>query len=90
MDAGSAWDGSGYVDGSPDMVFGSADIALLDRLELELEDAARALRRLDEATYATCEVCGQPIGDDRLATSPVTRRCAEHDRAGAPGPTAEG
>ena len=83
MDAGSAWYGSGHTDGSP-------DTALLDRLELELEDGARALRRLDEGTYASCEACGQPIGDDRLATSPVTRRCSEHGSATAPSALVEG
>jgi RNA polymerase-binding transcription factor DksA len=62
---------------------------LLDRLESELEDAARVLRRLDEGTYVTCEACGHPIGDDRLAISPVTRRCAEHDPNVAPS-SAEG
>ena len=83
MDAGSTWEGSGHGDGSP-------DTALLDRLELELEDGARALRRLDEGSYAICEACGQPIGDDRLAISPVTRRCAEHAPAAGPSPLVEG
>jgi RNA polymerase-binding transcription factor DksA len=40
---------------------------VLDRAEGELEDVERALRRLDEGTYATCEACGRAIGEDRLA-----------------------
>lgn len=56
----------------------SGDLWVLDRAEGELEDVERALRRLDEGTYATCEACGRAIGDDRLARSPVTRRCADH------------
>jgi len=51
---------------------------VLDQAEGELEDVEQALRRLDEGTYAICEVCGQVIGEDRLARSPVTRRCADH------------
>jgi RNA polymerase-binding transcription factor DksA len=67
---------------------GARDLALLERVELELEDVDRALRRLDEGSYAACEACGQPIGEDRLAASPVTRRCAEHDPTAVPLPSA--
>ena len=67
---------------------GARDLALLERVELELEDVDRALRRLDEGSYATCEACGQPIGEDRLAASPLTRRCAEHDPTAVPLPSA--
>ncbi len=55
------------------------DLGVLDHAEAELEDVERALRRLDEGSYASCEACGRAIGDDRLARSPLTRRCAEHD-----------
>jgi len=64
---------------------GPSDTGLLERVELELEDVERALRRLDEGTYAACEVCGRVIGDDLLVLSPVTRRCAEHDPPAPPG-----
>jgi RNA polymerase-binding transcription factor DksA len=64
---------------------GSDDLRVLDRAESELEDVERALRRLDEGTYAICEACGQAIGKDRLARSPLTRRCADHEPQVAPG-----
>ena len=51
---------------------------MLDRAEAELEDVERALFRLDEGTYATCEACGAPISPDRLAELPLTRRCTAH------------
>jgi RNA polymerase-binding transcription factor DksA len=57
---------------------------VLDRAEGELEDVERALRRLDEGTYATCEACGRAIGEDRLTRLPLTRRCADHAQALAP------
>jgi len=56
----------------------SEDLSVLDRAEAGLEDIERALRRLDEGTYSSCEVCGRSIDDDRLAAAPVTRRCADH------------
>ena len=61
----------------------SEDIRTLDRAEAELEDVERALSRLDEGSYDLCEVCGWAIGDNRLAQSPVTRRCAEHEAPAA-------
>src|SRR3546814_16665656 len=50
----------------------------LDRVEGELADVERALARLDEGTYGTCEACGAPIDDARLESDPVTRLCAAH------------
>ncbi len=58
---------------------------VLDSAEGELEDVERALRRLDDGTYATCEACGRAIGADRLAASPLTRRCADHAEVVASG-----
>ena len=38
----------------------------------------RALRRLDDGTYGRCEVCQEPIADERLAAQPATRFCVRH------------
>ena len=46
----------------------------LERIERDLAGVEAALVRLDEGTYWTDEVTGQPIPDDVLATDPVTRR----------------
>jgi hypothetical protein len=61
----------------------SEDVRVLDRAEAELEDVERALERLDQGSYDRCEVCGGGIGHDRLASSPLTRRCAGHVAGGA-------
>lgn len=52
-------------------------MAIVDRIEGELEDVKRALRKLDEGTYGTCEACGKPIPADRLEASPSARYCLE-------------
>jgi len=47
---------------------------LLDAIEA-------ALRRIDEGTFGTCEVCGGPIGEERLAAVPYATLCIEDKRA---------
>jgi RNA polymerase-binding transcription factor DksA len=54
------------------------DLSILDDVETELADVQLALQRLDDATYGTCEICGGPITDARLAERPATRRCQDH------------
>ena len=43
-----------------------------------LDDVARALVRLSDGTYRSCEVCATPLTDEALATDPTRRRCDEH------------
>ena len=52
--------------------------ALAAQLRDQLDDVEHALARLDEGTYGTCEVCGEPIGDARLEVMPATRFCIQH------------
>ena len=49
---------------------------ILTQVEADLAGVERAMARLDDGTYDTCEVCGGPIGDDRLEAAPVAVRCA--------------
>jgi len=51
--------------------------ALLDQARVHLADIDDALRRIDAGRYGSCEVCGGPIGDARLAARPVARTCIE-------------
>ena len=51
---------------------------LAAQLKEQLDDVESALRRLDDGTYGSCEVCGQPIGESRLEAMPATRWCIEH------------
>lgn len=51
---------------------------LYDQLRKDLDDIERALQRMDEGTYGTCEVCGVAIGAARLEVMPSTSHCIEH------------
>jgi RNA polymerase-binding transcription factor DksA len=78
------------------------DLSILEQVEAELADVDHAMRRLDEGTYGTCEVCGKVIPDERLEAMPATRFCLEHqaeaerqvrvagERAGVGQPAADG
>lgn len=46
----------------------------LERVERDLAGVETALQRLDDGTYWTDEVTGEPIPDAVLAADPVARR----------------
>jgi DnaK suppressor protein len=52
-------------------------VSILEQVEAELADVELALRRLDDGTYGTCEACGHPIDDSRLAAKPEARLCLD-------------
>jgi RNA polymerase-binding transcription factor DksA len=57
-------------------------------LDLGLEESAQqtliaiddALRKIEEGSYGTCEVCGQQISPGRLAAIPWARLCIDDQR----------
>jgi DnaK suppressor protein len=49
--------------------------ALVNQLADTLADVERALAKLDEGAYGTCESCGKEIGEARLEAMPATRFC---------------
>ena len=54
------------------------DFSILEVVEAELVDVERALQRLDDGSYGTCEACGSSIGDERLSVNPAARFCVQH------------
>ena len=52
--------------------------ALAAQLRDQLDDVERALAKLDDGSYGSCEVCAQVIAADRLDAMPATRFCIEH------------
>lgn len=54
------------------------NLSLQEDLEGRLTDIARALDKLDSGIYGTCEVCANPIPDERLEAVPAARFCVEH------------
>ena len=49
--------------------------ALRDQARHQVDEIEKALGRLAAGRYGTCESCGGPIGDERLAARPYVRTC---------------
>lgn len=55
----------------------SRDASIAQNLEAQLRDVSRALKRIGEGTYGTCEACGRRIEKERLEARPASRYCVE-------------
>jgi RNA polymerase-binding transcription factor DksA len=54
------------------------DFSLLEQLQAEIDDLDAALRKVEEGTYGTCEICGTEISPERLEARPGSRTCIDH------------
>jgi RNA polymerase-binding transcription factor DksA len=52
--------------------------SLVANLRSLLDDVERALGKLDDGSYGTCEECGQAIAAARLEAMPASRYCVQH------------
>jgi RNA polymerase-binding transcription factor DksA len=51
--------------------------ALAAQLQEALGQVEKALRKIDQGTYGTCERCGKPIAPARLEAQPATAFCID-------------
>jgi DnaK suppressor protein len=49
--------------------------ALASQLKDALDDVLKALSKIEQGTYGTCERCGQPISEARLEAKPASAYC---------------
>jgi DnaK suppressor protein len=52
-------------------------LALAQRKREQLAEIERALEKLNDGTYGTCDSCGKPIPPDRLKAIPQTNLCLD-------------
>ncbi|HWT92208.1 MAG TPA: TraR/DksA C4-type zinc finger protein [Solirubrobacteraceae bacterium] len=62
-------------DGTTEAIERLTTIGVGTQLESRLEKVDRALVKLDEGTYGTCDVCGDPIDPRRLERYPESTVC---------------
>ncbi len=76
-DHGSISFGKRVGEGTSMAVDRLSQVAVHDRLQTTLADVERALAKLEESSYGSCDVCGEPIGAERLEALPWAVRCVE-------------
>jgi DnaK suppressor protein len=64
-------------DGTTEAISRLTDIGVGRSLEASLERTERALAKLDEGTYGTCDSCGAVIPPKRLQAMPDSTLCVE-------------
>ncbi len=77
VDQGSISFGKRIGEGTSMAVDRLAQVAVHDQLQVTRADVVRALEKLDDGTYGTCDVCGSPIGPGRLEALPWAVLCVE-------------
>lgn len=53
------------------------NLSILSNVDAQLEDVDRAVERLEDGTYGTCEACGRRIEQARLEAKPAARFCVD-------------
>ena len=64
-------------DGTTEAVERLSTTATARSITHSIEDIDRALVKIDDGTYGTCDVCGNDIGVARLDALPAASRCVE-------------
>jgi DnaK suppressor protein len=68
-------------DGTTEAVRRLTEVGVGTSLESSQARVLRALEKLDEGTYGTCDNCGRPIAPARLRFSPESVLCIDCARA---------
>jgi DnaK suppressor protein len=76
-DQGSISFGKRIGEGTSMAIDRMAQVAVHDRLQRTRVDVVRALEKLDDGSYGSCDVCGRPIGEGRLEALPWAVLCVE-------------
>ncbi len=53
------------------------ELSLGEKLEDELKDTEKALKRIENGKYGTCKYCAKPIDEKRLIARPTSSSCIE-------------
>lgn len=69
--------GDAFADGGAATAERTEVIGLVESLKVRLDEVDRALGKIDEGSYGTCEVCGKDIGAARIEFRPTSTRCVD-------------
>src|SRR4051794_10912461 len=65
-------------DGTSMAVDRLAAVSAQEHLLAMLEEVRRARRRVADGSYGICEVCGEPVPEERLEVRPWAVGCVQH------------
>jgi len=51
---------------------------ILKQLEIQFNDVKQALSKIEEGGYGFCNVCKEPISEERLEANPSSKTCSVH------------
>ena len=68
-------------EGTTEAISRLTDVGVGGSLEATEASTTRALEKLDEGTYGTCDACGRPIAPARLCVAPESTLCIECARS---------
>ncbi len=74
-DQGSISFGKRVGEGTSMAVDRLSQVAVHDRLQITLADVERAQAKTEDGSYGRCDVCGEPIGEERLEALPWAVLC---------------
>ena len=74
-DQGSISFGKRVGEGTSMAVDRLSQVAVHDKMQITLADVDRALAKLDAGSYGSCDVCGGPVGEERLEVLPWAVLC---------------
>ncbi|MBI5878971.1 MAG: TraR/DksA C4-type zinc finger protein [Chloroflexi bacterium] len=77
IDEGRVGYSTHQADDASDVFEQSKNETVHEQLEWLLAEVEHALTKFDAGTYGVCEVCGKPIGDNRLEALPTARYCMD-------------
>jgi DnaK suppressor protein len=77
VDQGAISFGKRIGEGTTAAIDRMAQVAVHDRMQVVRAEVQRALEKLDDGSYGTCDVCGRPIPDGRLEALPWAVLCVE-------------
>lgn len=77
VDQGTISFGKRIGEGTTAAIDRMAQVAVHGRLQVTRADVVRALERLDEGTYGTCDVCSREIPEGRREALPWAVLCVE-------------
>ena len=76
-DAGSISFGKRVGEGTTQAIDRFAEVGVAQEIQPIRERLNRALMKLDEGSYGTCDNCGEPIASGRLNAAPESALCID-------------